>query len=417
MLGPVLESQPALPPGEFTLDGHSPRAAVRPASVAELAAVLAEAHAQGLAVVPWGGGTHQSLGNRLTRYDLALSTTGLDRVLEHHPADMTVTVEAGVTLAALQAHLAEAGQFVPLEAEDPRRATIGGLLSAGLPGPLRFSAGTARDFTLWVEAVRPDGTLIHGGAKVVKNVAGYDTPKLFLGSLGSVGVLAAATFKVAPLPEAASTVLFGFHDADHAEELLAVLSSGRLAPSLVALVKGDAAWGPPFELAPWVVVAGADGPLTTVDWQVERFLDFGREARAATAIALDGPPAWEVRQALMSRRREGAVCLRLAVLPNQVAQVAHLLELTADAGGLRVIAEAGNGVMRCFWPSPSPAWKEAARLVSELGGTWVLERCPADEKADLDVWGPARADRALMQRLKVALDPRGVLSPGRFAGG
>lgn len=413
MLDPVLAAEPA----RFALDGLTPRRVVRPASVAELSAEIAEAHAGGLAVVPWGGGTHQALGNPLARYDLAVSTAGLARILEHHPADMTVTVEAGVTLAALQAHLAAAGQFVPLEAEDPGRATVGGLLSAGVSGPLRFGWGTARDFTLWVEAVQPDGTVARGGAKVVKNVAGYDTPKLFLGALGSAGVLTAATFKVAPLPAASSTVLFGFYDADHAEALLATLASGRLAPSLVELVKGEAAWGAPYQLAPWVVVAGADGPRETVDWQVERFLDHGREAHAATAIALDGPSAREVRQALMSRRQAGAVCLRLAVLPGQVAQLAHLLALTTDEGGLSVIAEAGNGVMRCLWHAPSGAWREAARLAAELGGTWVLERCPADWKAEIDVWGPARSDRALMRRLRAALDPRGILSPGRFAGG
>jgi glycolate oxidase FAD binding subunit len=413
VLEPALESRP----GDFALDGFTPQAVVTPRSAAEVSVALAEAHAAGRAVVPWGGGTHQGLGNRLSRYDLALCTAGLDRILEYHPADMIVTVEAGVTLAALQAHLGEAGQFVPLEAEDPARATIGGLVSTAISGPLRFSHGTVRDFTLWVEAVRPDGTLVHGGAKVVKNVAGYDTPKLFIGSLGSVGVVTAVTFKTAPLSPVASTVLFGFHDAEHAEELLTVLSAGRLQPSLVALVKGDAAWGTPFELAPWVVVAGADGPLATVEWQVERFLDHGRAGLASGAIALDGPPAWEARQALMTRRASGAVALKLNVLPSQVAQLTHLLSLVIDDSRMAVIAEAGNGVIRCLWDTAGDAWQEAARLTTELGGTWVLERCPAAWKADLDVWGPERPDRTLMRRLKAHLDPRSILNPGRFTGG
>ena len=400
----------------FALDGHTPSRVLRPDNTEALAAAIAEAHATGLAIIPWGGGTHQHLGNRVARYDWAVSTAGLDRILEHHPADMLVTVEAGVTLQALQAHLATHGQFVPLEAEDPARATIGGLLSAGVAGPQRLAHGTARDFTLWLEAVRADGTIVHGGAKVVKNVAGYDTPKLFLGSLGSAGVITQAAFKVLPLPPTRWTTLLGFYSLDQAEDLLAVLTAGRLQPSLVTVVKGDPAWGMPFDLAPWVVAVGADGEEATTDWQVDRFLTLGREAHMASGLAVDGEESDRVRQALMTRRTEGLVRLKLSVLPDQVVPVLAQLDLLAMEG-FYAFAEAGSGVIRACWPYAWEGWAEAAALVHQLGGSWVLESAPPEWKVATDVWGPPRGDRALMRRLKETLDPRGVLSPGRFTGG
>lgn len=402
--------------GRYALDGLTPQTVLRPDSVEAVCAALASAHEQGLAVVPWGGGTHQRMGNRLARYDVALDLTGLAGVIDHQPADLTVTLQAGMTLAAAEAFLAPFGQTLLLEAEDPARATIGGILSSAGAGPLRLSAGTPRDRVLWVEAVRADGTLVHGGARVVKNVAGYDTPKLFIGSHGSMGVITAAAFRLASRPATAPTVLVGLSQPMDAEPLLAALADGRLAPSLVTLVHGPRAWGAPYDMAPWVLAVGADGPAPATAWQMDRVEALARESGTSTLLRLEGPESAVVRQALMARRGGGELGLKVMVRPSEVAGL--LAAALASTGPLRAFAEAGNGVTRLEWDTPPAGWAEVGRLAESLGGGWSLTHCPADMKApDLDVWGPARGDRALMRRLKSAIDPRGVLSPGRFAGG
>jgi glycolate oxidase FAD binding subunit len=414
MLSPV-PSVPQLPGEPYALDGLTPRAALRPETLEGVSEALAWASSQQMAVVPWGGGTHQGVGNRLERYDLALLTSGLNRVLDHQPADLTLTVQAGMTLSAVQAHLAPYGQHLPLEAEDPDRATIGGLIATTTAGPLRLSAGTPRDLVLWVEAVQPDGTIVHGGAKVVKNVAGYDTPKLFIGSLGSVGVLTAVTFRIAPKPATAPTLLVGFTEPGAAEGLVLELASGRLSPSLLTLVKGRIDWGGPFAIAPWVLAVGADGPAATTDWQLAEFERLARAAGATALARLDGAASAQARRALMARRGSGEVGLTAGLLPSQVVP---LLAETADGGFWQAFAEAANGLVHLEWDCAEPTWQRVAERVEALGGTWRLTRCPLDWKQPpLDVWGPARGDRFLMRRLKAALDPRGVLNPGRFAGG
>ena len=140
-------------------------------------------------------------GNLLQRYDVALSTRRLARILAHEAADMTVTVEAGATLAAVNAALEPARQRLPLDPPHPEHTTIGAAIATDASGPLRLSQGKVRDLLIGIKVVLADGTLIKGGGRVVKNVAGYDLMKLFTGSFGTLGAVVEATFRLRPRPE------------------------------------------------------------------------------------------------------------------------------------------------------------------------------------------------------------------------
>jgi glycolate oxidase FAD binding subunit len=202
----------------------------KPSSAEELARTLEEAARAHRAVAPVGGGRASGMGNPLERCDVELRTTRLDRVIEHSQADMVVSVEAGITLEALQAHLGKAGQFLPLDPFHSPGHTIGGLLATGWTGPLRLRYGSPRDFLIGIRVALPDGKLATGGGRVVKNVSGYDMMKLHYGALGSLGVIVAASFKVFPKPLHDVTVVH--HGGwDDAEEALAT----PLAPSAVEL--------------------------------------------------------------------------------------------------------------------------------------------------------------------------------------
>ncbi|HYN88624.1 MAG TPA: FAD-binding oxidoreductase, partial [Ardenticatenaceae bacterium] len=227
----------------ITIDGVHPAALVAPADEDELSGVLAVAGEQGLAVVPHGAGTRQTLGARpstdrpLVRLDLHR----LDRVLAYEPADLTVTAQAGVTLGALQARLAEAGQWLPLDPPLAANASLGGLVAAGESGPHRLRFGTPRDLLIGFRAVLSDGLAFSGGAKVVKNVSGYDLPKLMCGSLGTLAVLTELTFKVQPLPPAAASLVADCPSFEIARDASRALLNSPLRPVACELLPA-AAW-------------------------------------------------------------------------------------------------------------------------------------------------------------------------------
>jgi glycolate oxidase FAD binding subunit len=194
----------------YEVDGLRPAAVAQPGDADEVAAVLRLASTRGWAVVPRGGGTMIDLGNPPARLDLVLDLTGMNRLIEHRPRDLTVTVEAGMSVAALQEELAKHGQMLALDPPLAQRATVGGVLAANAWGPRRQRYGTARDLLIGSRAVLADGTRVRSGGKVVKNVAGYDLNKLFIGSTGTLAVLVEATFKLAPIPATFGMIVAAF---------------------------------------------------------------------------------------------------------------------------------------------------------------------------------------------------------------
>jgi glycolate oxidase FAD binding subunit len=162
----------------------------------------------GLQVIPRGGATKMDWGNPPRSGELMLSTRRLNRVVEHAWGDMTATVEAGCTLQQLQQTLAEHGQRLALDPLWPEQATIGGILATNDSGPLRIRFGSLRDLIIGITLALPDGTLAKSGGKVVKNVAGYDLPKLATGSLGTLGIITQAIFRLHPVPRESRTLSF-----------------------------------------------------------------------------------------------------------------------------------------------------------------------------------------------------------------
>src|SRR5258708_18150315 len=202
---------------------------IEPATAQELAAELKRAEGAGIAVAPRGGGTKAEWGNPPARCDAVVSTARLNRVIEHAWADLTVTVEAGCTLANLQTTLAEHGQRLAVDALWPERATIGGILSTNDTGALRLSFGGLRDLIIGATVALADGTLAVSGGKVVKNVAGYDLPKLVTGALGTLGVITQAVFRLHPLPRHSRTFSISAGDGVEMQQFVLAVQNSKLA--------------------------------------------------------------------------------------------------------------------------------------------------------------------------------------------
>jgi glycolate dehydrogenase FAD-binding subunit len=392
------------------VDGVAPARVAAPANAEDLARALRAANEAGLAVIPRGGGTKLDWGRPPTRADLVLSTARLDKVLEHAWADMTATVEAGATVARVQETLAAHGQRLALQCLWPERATIGGILATNDSGPLRARFGSLRDLIIGVTLALPDGTLAKSGGKVVKNVAGYDLPKLATGSFGTLGVITQAVFRLHPLPHAERTLTFTDGSIEALCEVALAIQASQVA--FVALQLRAARSDPP---ALDVVFEGTEAGLAAQEQRVRGL---------AHTLAPADPPAavWRASETLF-RGDEPAVTAKVSVLPNAVVELCAVVREVAAAPAetwALVVQALGTGYVRLGGASEGVLVTALERLRTALaarGGTLVVLRAAREIKDRFDVWGSPGDALALMRRVKEQLDPRGTLNPGRFVGG
>jgi glycolate dehydrogenase FAD-binding subunit len=362
---------------------NAPRAPMveRPATADELARRLREAADARLAVVAVGGGRAGAMGDPLERCDLELHTSGLDRVLEHSQADMVVSVEAGITLEALEAELAKTGQFLPLDPFNSPGHSIGGLLATGWTGPLRQRFGSPRDYLIGIRVALPDGRLASAGGRVVKNVSGYDMMKLHFGALGTLGVIVAASFKVFPNP---------LHDV-------------TLEASFTSFDQGWAAG----ERALALPLPPAALELFSSGRVLARFLgsrDAVNRMVAELGWAKADPSVWAKHS-----RQAPATWAKIAVPHHKLR--ATLLDLPADAEWW---ASPGVGVVHWSIATGAATVREARSAAESAGGSLVLMAAPIELRREVGAWGTLPSTLDLMQRLKKAFDPERVLNPGRF---
>jgi len=412
----------------FAIDGREPRKVIFPESIAQVSEVLRAAGEQHLAVVPVGHGAFLHIGGIPRRYDLALSLQRLDRIVDYQPTDMTVTVEAGMTLARLQEVLGKNGQWLPIDPPLPEQATLGGIIAANLSGPTRLSQGTIRDFLIGLKVVQANGTVIKGGGRVVKNVAGYDLPKLYCGSFGTLGVIVEATFKVRPRPEARAVLSLTFSSAERAMELALRLLGSELLPFFLELANFDPLVEKSGDTA-YRLIVGFAGIAEEVAYQRARVRDELRENKESIFEGWQEGDEQALLQTLRNFPVAGETVLRCktSLLPTQVATFCKDVQEEVGLYGLSVrhLARAGNGIVySCFLRSTEDSPEKLLSLVNwlrilakKLDGYVVVEAIDPVFKERVDVWGHVGGAFPLMKRLKETLDPQGILNPGRFAGG
>ena len=478
--------------------GQMPRFVAEPASTSEASAVLAAAAGLGLAVLPRGSGTRLAWGAAPRRCDLIVDTRQMDQVLEHAAGDLVARVQAGTRLSQLADRLARAGQRLALDPCGPDFAaaaaaastsaagtgtpgtgtpgtsapgtsavstrttgrtgtaepgTVGGLVATGAAGPLRFRFGTPRDLLIGITVVLADGTIAKAGGKVVKNVAGYDLGKLFAGSLGTLGLITEATFRLHPRPAAVAYVTVDCPDAASALAVMAAAASSPLAPSAAEIDQ-------PRRGAPISAGILVEGEPAGVAERAERLRDLlaasapAASAWSAPAGDLDPPaggpaprisdtgprvsataPAWWGRGAAAAA--DGTV-LQIAFWSGQLAAVLESVDLLASETGLdlAISGSAGAGVLHAAIPAAAPP-TAVTDFVTRLRGALsqppaapgtggpaipptaasvVVLHASAEVMTGLDLWGPVPG-LPLMHAIKDQFDPEHRMAPGRYAGG
>ena len=391
------------------IDGRLPKLLCRTGSAAEVAAALSIcADAQAI-VIPWGGGTTTALGNAPHGADVIIDLKKLDRVIEHDPANLTVTVQSGMTLAAVQSALEPHRQFVPIDAPLPERATVGGTVAANLNGPRRSFYGGVRDLVIGMKLALANGELIKVGGKVVKNVAGYDMCKLFVGSLGTLGIITEVTMRVAPVAESAATVIAAGTLAQvrqYTEDLL----SSSLLPAAVSVINAR-------PVHKWRAAVWCEGFNETV----------ARQRRDAEVLSNRFGMSAEILSSKEHRVFWSGICdfplqqnrfVCRVTLPR--AAMFDFIQKLPISGAPAMAADAAVGTLwLAYEPRKSAAQKfaELVSLAQAQRGHAMLCSAPAELKRGIEVWGASPPAISLMREIKRQFDPADLINPGRFLGG
>jgi glycolate oxidase FAD binding subunit len=382
------------------------QSALRPTSAEELLDALASANASGHTIELFGSDSKRLMAGAVAPADVRISTAGLKRVLQYEPRDLTISVEAGIPFAELNASLAGNGQMIPLDGPYNPDATAGGVVAANISGARRRLYGTARDLVIGMKFATLDGKLVQSGGMVVKNVAGLDMGKLLIGSFGTLAAIASVNFKLTPRPAASRTVLLTFDDLQAAMEASKAAIRGVLHPVAVDLLNPvlSAQLGlKNFTLA--IMFAGNEAVIERSNREAAQFgptRALGIEEEQRFWNSLHG-----VTPRHLEKFKEGAV-VRVS---TTLADCGKALAGVEGAGH----AHAASGVVRGWFSRPDGA---SRWLASALKRGWkgVVEFSGDAAKPNLALWPEPGGDFAIMKEIKRMFDPGNLLNRGRLYG-
>ncbi len=395
------------------IDGVAVGRVESPADGPAVAALLEDAANLGQSVIPVGGGTSLSLGNPPTSADIALSTGKLGGIIDYEPVDLVLSVGAGARLGDVQAVLAEHGQTLPIDPPGGDEATIGGLVATALTGPLRLSAGSLRDLLIGISLAHPSGTVTKAGGMVVKNVSGFDLPRVYHGSMGTLGVILSANFKVLPLPRTEATMLTRCASLQEAGQ--GAQSFRREGAPAAAL---EAGW---FEDA-WFIAARFTGRDPSVNAGVARAAALlpGEQSHLDQAASAAWWKRYQEARSLTVGPDE--VVIRSTVRPRETSTLAEgVAKALPIAGGTLTFLGASVGLgtvitRLSLTGGSADRLGELQTILLGLADNVTIMAAPSAWKAGLDVWGATPQTLDVMRAMKDQFDPHRVLNPGRFAG-
>ncbi len=397
---------------------------IAPDSVAQLSAIVADAHATSKKIAIAGGGTLR-LGRPAPQYDVQLSLRALDHLLAYEFADLTVSVQAGMTLAVFAKHLQSHQQFVPLDAPLAKKATIGGTLASGWFGPRRHMYGRPRDFVIGCKVVLADGTPAAAGGMVVKNVTGYDMSKLYIGSLGTLAIFVECNFKTMPAPGAMRVLLFRLPENTRGRAISQLMEL-PVFPSVAVAIRGfakeiDGEDG--FDGRLFLMFEGSPALIERATRDARTALG---KAGVPETIVLDRgvPDAFaKLLDAYVKSLGQRSVTYRCSGLPDRADERYETMQRIGQEHHLHPesLTDLMNGdiVMRVTERDPL---KFAARIepfddaLHAAFPNAAIIAAPDSLRSVLDVWGAIPSGIEKMRRLKAQFDPKFILNPGRFIG-
>jgi len=388
----------------------TPKLIVLPGSREEVAECLKVCADAGAAVVPAGRMTWLDCGNPLRQADVVLSLSRLNRIIEYSPPDLTACVEAGVTLGDFTAATMRHRQWLPVDPPGFASASLGAIAACNSSGALRLGFGTPRDYVIGLKLAHADGTESKSGGRVVKNVAGYDMNKLYVGSYGTLAVITEVIVKLRPLADCSSTMLITSKYRGPLFLLAKRVLSCELQPASVVLCRR--LLGLPLDALLIRFIDSEASVRSQVEWVKAAVED---TSTAALLNEGDAKTAWGE----VADFDQYAIGLRISVPLSSVPaefEKAFLTNLECVA-----TADIGTGIIRMSFDADErlvvDQIKRLRKSVISSGGTLFIEKAPHKAKAEVDAWGDVGATLSLMRTLKESFDPKSLLNPGRFVGG
>jgi len=437
----------SIEPGElaaYAVDGMRPAAVARPASQGEAVELVRYAIAEKLAVVPCGARTKLGMAMPPRQYDLAIDVSRLNTLVAYDPADLTVSVSAGMPLRDLQAILAPHRQQLPLTVPFASSATVGGTLATGVDSPLRQLYGTAKDFVLGMEFITGEGVAAKGGGRVVKNVTGYDLHKLFIGSMGTLGIMTRVNFKTFPMPAERRGFMAAFPAAAQALAMLRRIAESPLAPETLEVADLRLAEilsrnlligsGDRSSAAGWALLAGFSGRGEVLERYARDLTRMAEKTQASACRVADERERAEMWARLseaiplLLESSPAATIIEITTVPSEFGKVLEQVRQIAERHALQTakLVRAAGVIYFALLPVTKDAKsiEQLAGACEEIfkgaendGYRAVVPWCPLELKSRLNIWGRAENDFPLMQKVKSAFDPHGIFGPGRFVGG
>ena len=414
----VLLTEPEV--AAYCVGDSCPMAVVRARSEKDLLHWVQESYRQSATINVWGAGHHQSVGGSVAEHDLTLMTADLSDIVEYMPDNQTVTVQCGVTLNELQAYLRQQNQFLPLNPPRSQSATVGGICAVNAYGSLAHAFGTVRDVLLGAKIVLADGQSIKLGGKTVKNVAGYDLAKLFIGSMGTIGIFTEITLKLWPTPEQGYRIVHKSAGIEALQNISAGIIHSNL-PFLSCVIIGENKSG---EIG-WTLHASADashdqGKMIRQD--IARLLRSDeKNIETTSSDHLIRPFAEEDHFFDFS---SSDVILKVIVPKSAIGEMlSHSVQDVSFP--FEFLLYPGMGVVYLKWDtqhqkndaSLQQILQNLRAVAGGVGGTISVERAPEKLKSGLDVWGLDKSLADWYRKIKKEFDPRGIFVPGRFIGG
>ncbi|MFL6214802.1 MAG: FAD-binding oxidoreductase [Blastocatellia bacterium] len=396
----------------LSLDGIAPALLVKPASAREAADCLRLCAERRIAVVPAGRAMWLECGNPLRRADVVLSLERMSRIVDYSAPDLTVTVEAGMTLNELNEKTGRDRLWLPLDPPGAA-ASVGAVVACNSSGALRGGYGTPRDYVIGLKLAHADGSESKSGGRVVKNVAGYDLNKLYVGSYGTLAVITEATFKLRPLPERSVTIALTQKQPERLTSLARQIRASELQPVAFVLASTPVVERLGLRNAATALLLRFADNEAAVTHQVNWLRQTCGIEREVDEVTGDAESALWTR--INNMADESAAVIRMSV---PLAQTAVACERMLEEGETAITADFSSGIIRAACSGNDDevvcAMKGWRAMAQELGGTLFIEKAPLVVKQQVDAWGEVGASERLMKALKEKFDPQGILNPGRF---
>ncbi|MFC1966639.1 FAD-linked oxidase C-terminal domain-containing protein, partial [Chloroflexota bacterium] len=417
----------------YAVDGLVPNTVVFASTTEQVSQIIKAGNEATVSVIPWGGGTKQQVGPCLSAVNVVLCLKNMKKIIDFDEGNYSIRVEAGMVNDELQRQLAERKFFFPLAPLFTETSTIGGELATNDNGPLRFMYGTARDLVLGLTVVTSTGDVIHPGGKTMKNVAGIDLCKMFIGSWGTLGVITEAVLRLFPPPEVSKSLWLTFSNFEDALRLVTQILNSTLTPSSIELIDWVASrsmkhdYGSRLKEGEVLLIANVDGDREGTARHLKEINVLAEATKVSNIVTLEGEvatKAWDayrgVHQSILSEA-PSTVQGKASVPISKLGDMFKAVKAVGDrySVGIGVMAHGGNGIL---YPHVAAGNTNIARIIGDLrqsaeglGGFFIVEAAPLEVRKSVDVWSH-RSDYTLMKRLKTKLDPNNILNPGRVGG-